>query len=262
MKTITKLLAMLLALMSASVQAQLIVEDPISIAQDAMNQVINLGQYVEMVGNQVNQINTMTQQLEQVTAYTQAFGDPSQITNITGAGDLVSGLRRQTLGKGIAELQQAASGIDSLQNNGGGLYQSIGTIRVDGRDVPRNSDLYRKYGAIENTTANYSQTYTEATQRSQEMRNSLAGTTNALQSASTDAEAQKLQGVIIGQAAQLEALNSQVAGAANSVLVQDVQNRNDAEKQEQAQIEADAAEWGRASTGFDSVLTLSGSMKK
>ena len=251
-----RLLCVIVILVGGQIRAQVIVEDPVSIAQDAMNQVMNLGQYVEMVSNQVQQITTMTQQLEQIQAYTKAVGDPAQILNVSGAGDLAASLRQQNIGKGIAELQSAASGTDSIAYDGNGLYQSIEPIRIGGVELQRNTNLYRKYGAVENAAANYSETYNAAEQRSQEMRQSLARTTEALQSASSDAETQKLQGVIAAQAAQLEELKGQVSTAASNVLVQDAQNRNDAEKQEQARIEADSAEWGRANSDFDAVLQL------
>lgn len=241
--------------------AQLVVEDVASIAQDAVNQVVDLGKYIEMVNNQVRQITTMTQELQQVTAYVKAFGDPSQLLNITGANELVSSLQQSGVGRTIGELQ-TASGIESLKNTGSGLYQSIASITVDGRDIPRNADLYKKFGALENTTSNYSQTYSDVGQRTQVLKGQLADTTNALQASSTDAETQKLQGVVTGQAAQLNALHGEVASAASTVLVQDVQNRNDAEKQEQAQIEADSAQWGQATAGFDAVLTLPAKMRR
>lgn len=81
-------------------------------------------------------------------------------------------------------------------------------------------------------------------------------TTRALQSATTDAEVQKLQGTLASQNAQLTALQGDVQNAATQVLVQDALNRNDEEKQEQARREKDAAEWGVINRDFDRVLTI------
>ena len=57
------LLIAVFVLAHVPLRAQLIVEDPISIAQDAIDSVVDLAEYVEMVNNQVQQINTMTQEL-------------------------------------------------------------------------------------------------------------------------------------------------------------------------------------------------------
>jgi len=253
---IIKWLKVLGLLMTVQARAQVIVEDPVSIAQDAINQVINLGQYVEMVNNQVQQITTMTQQLEQIQAYTRAAGDPAQVLDVSGGRLLASGLRQRDAGKTIIDLQNAASGAESLRYNGNGLYQSIEPIRIGRTEVQRNASRYRKYGAIEGAGINYSETYSDSLHRSQEVRQNLARTTEALQASSSDAETQKLQGVIAGQAAQLEELRAQAANAANNVMVQDALNRNDAEKQEEARIEADSAEWGQTNRDFDAVLQL------
>ena len=115
--------AIFLALPAA--RAQLIVEDVLSIAQDAVNQVVDLAKYVEMVNNQVQQINTMTQELQQTVAYVKAFGDPAQLLEITGVNELMSELDLSGIGQTLGEIQQTASGIQSLKNNATGLYQSI-----------------------------------------------------------------------------------------------------------------------------------------
>jgi hypothetical protein len=101
---------LVIATTGVSARAQLIVEDVASIAQDAVDQIVDLAKYVEMVNNQVQQINTMTQELQQVTAYVQAYGDPSQLLNIIGANELIDSLQQsgigQTLGAPSRQLQE------------------------------------------------------------------------------------------------------------------------------------------------------------
>jgi hypothetical protein len=80
-----------------------------------------------MVNNQLKQITTMTQQLQQVTAYVKAFGDPSSLLNITGANQLISSLRQTGVGETIGQLQQAAHGIQALQYTANGLYTNLGS---------------------------------------------------------------------------------------------------------------------------------------
>ena len=79
MKNLTLITAAAFLLALPAARAQLVVEDIASIAQDAVNQVVDLAKYVEMVNNQVQQINTMTQELQQTVAYVKAFGDPAQL---------------------------------------------------------------------------------------------------------------------------------------------------------------------------------------
>jgi hypothetical protein len=81
------------------VPAQVVVIDPAHIANNQANHLVDLAKYVEMVNNQLKQIITMTQELQQVTAYVKAFGDPSSLLNITGANQLISSLKQTGVGR-------------------------------------------------------------------------------------------------------------------------------------------------------------------
>lgn len=248
------LLAICIAAMPLAGHAQLVVEDPVSIAQDAVNQATDLAKYVQMVENQIQQIDTMTQELNQVTAYVKAFGDPSKLTSITGANQLVSGLQISGVGQPIENLQQSASGILSLGNNGNGLYPSITNTALSGITVSRDTDSYKPYGAVENTTSNYTAVYDDAVQRRQALKSQIADTVNQLQAATTDAETQKLQGVLTAQSAQLQAVDDEITQAASQVTVQDVANRNNQQKQQQANDEEMAADRQDAMTKFGGMM--------
>lgn len=254
MKTLTLIIAATLVFMLPAARAQLIVEDVASIAQDAVDQVVDLGKYIEMVNNQVQQINTMTQELQQVTAYVKAFGDPAQLLEITGANELVASLQQSGIGQTLGAIQQTASGIQSLKNNAEGLYQSITDVSLSGITVPRVELFYKPFGAVENASSNYRAVYDDAIQRRQTLKGQMVATVNQLQSATTDAETQKLQGVVTAQAAQLQTINQEVADAASQTVVQDIANRNNAEKQQQAQNEEIAAERHDALTKFGGMM--------
>ena len=209
-----------------------------------------------MIDKQVEQIDLLTSQLNQVTAYVDAFGDPSSLLNITGADKIISQLRLPSSGQLLGDLQRASSGATSLTNTSGGVYRPIESIHINGVEVPRHDELYRKYGALEDTETNYRTVHEESADRIKTLKEDISDTTRALQSATTDAEVQKLQGTLASQNAQLTALQGDVQNAATQVLVQDALNRNDEEKQAQAQREKDAAEWGITTKQFDKLMTL------
>jgi len=254
MKKLTLITFIAFAIALPSARAQLVVEDVASIAQDAVNQVVDLAKYVEMVDNQVQQITTMTQELQQTAAYVKAFGDPSQLLNVTGANQLVSSLQQSGVGQTLGALQQTASGIHSLANNANGLYQSISNTALSGISIPRVSDNYKPFGAMENTSSNYTSVYTDVMQRRQALKGQIAATIDQLQAATTDAETQKLQGVLTGQAAQLQAIDHEVDQATSQSVVQDIANRNDQQKQQEAQEEEIAADRQDAMTKFGTMM--------
>ncbi|MEP6509138.1 MAG: hypothetical protein ABJC63_13020 [Gemmatimonadales bacterium] len=222
--------------------AQIPVTDVAGFAQDTANEVLNLAEYIEMVSNQVEQINSLTQQLQQVTAYVKAFGDPSSLLEITGVSGLVADLQQSGVGQTIGELQQLASGVEALKANANGLYGSITDITSSGINVPRPEELYRKFAAVDRTTENYTTVYDDVVSRRKALKGQMVATAQQLQSASTDAETQKLSGVLASQGAELQALDSEVGFAASQALVQDIANRADAQKQENAHNEEIAAD--------------------
>ena len=74
----------------------------------------------------------------------------------------------------------------------------------------------------------------------------IAATTEQLKSATTDAEVQKLQGVLIGLSAALNNTDYEINQATTSALVQDIANRNDTQRQVQAQQQQQHAEFTEA----------------
>ena len=64
--------------------------NPISDALSEIQHFEDIAKAVEMINNQVEQINTLTQQLQQIQAYVKAFGDPEQLLSIVGADELIS----------------------------------------------------------------------------------------------------------------------------------------------------------------------------
>ena len=74
-------------------RAQWVVTNPISDALGEIQHFEDIAKAVEMINNQVEQINTLTQQLQQIQAYVKAFGDPSALVNIVGADALINSLQ-------------------------------------------------------------------------------------------------------------------------------------------------------------------------
>ena len=246
-------------LVAASVaNAQVVVIDPTAIAHNQANHVVDLAKYVEMVNNQIRQINTMTQELQQVTAYVKAFGDPSKLLNIVGANQLIGSLQQTGVGQTLTQLQRSANGLQALQYNGNGLYQSLGQTFTtpSGAQVPRLEDLYRKYGAIQDDSRNFQSVTTDVLARRANLRNQIASTTTQLQAATTDAETQKLTGVLVGYNAELATVDHEIDNAAGQVLTQDAENRADKERDDQARREERQAQIEESFRRYGEVFQL------
>jgi hypothetical protein len=237
MKFIASLIALLIAAPLA--RAQLVVIDPTAIARAQANHVVDLAKYVEMVNNQVTQINTLTQQLQQIQAYVKAFGNPEELVNIVGANQLIGSLQQSGIGQTIGQLQRTANGIEALRYNGNGLYTSLGQTLTTpgGAQVPRLDQLYRKFGAIQQDSRNFQSVTDDVLRRRESLRNDIATTTTKLQASTTDAETQKLTGVLVGYNAELATVDHEIDNATGQVVTQDAENRADRERQEEARRE-------------------------
>ena len=246
--------------LSITAHAQYVVTNPISDVLNEVMHVEDISKDLEMISNQVQQINALTQQLQQIQAYVKAFGNPEQLLNIVGADSLIESLNSSGVGQTLGQLQGLAQGVEALRNNANGLYQSIGTTFTTpgGIELPRAEDLYRKFAATQRAAQNFTSVYDDVSQRRATLKNQIAQTTEQLQASSTDAETQKLQGVLTGYNAELAAIDKEVDHALAESVVQDIQNRDDREKQEQARREEQKAEFSEAMRSYSQTFQING----
>ncbi|MEO8351665.1 MAG: hypothetical protein ABI680_08035 [Chthoniobacteraceae bacterium] len=256
MKQILPLIALLCGITTA--RGQLVVTNPVSDALGEIRHVEDITKAVQMINNQVQQINTLTKQLQQVQAYVKAFGNPEQLLRIVGADELISSLQQSGVGQTIGELQQLASGVEALRYDANGLYSSLGdTFKTpSGLKLPRVEDLYRKYGAVQKASRNFQRVTDDVLTRRETLRDQISTTTQKLQASTTDAETQKLTGVLVGYTAELEAVDREIDHAAAQVATQDAENRADRDRQEQARQEERQAELRESFRRYGEVFRL------
>ncbi len=257
MKQIASLIAALLLVASAT-RAQVVVTDPIAHTLSRVDHFQDLAKYIEMINNQVTQINTLTQQLQQIQAYVKAFGDPASLLNITGANQLIGSLQRTGIGQTLTQLQRTANGIQALQYSGNGLYPSLGQgfTTPGGATVPFTQQLYRKYGAIQDDSRNFQTVTDDVLKRRKALRDDIAATEQKLQASTTDAETQKLNGVLIGYNAELATVDHEIDNASGQIVAQDAENRADRERQEDARREERQAQMEESFNRYGEVFRL------
>src|SRR5438105_14588399 len=118
-------LALVTVGVTVSARAQWIVFDPTMNVQSILNTAREIAKYVEMINNQVQQIQSLTDQLNEFKHYETLFGDPKAVALAT-ANALTSELRRTELGKSLDTLMEAADGVAALTYNAAGLYHTVG----------------------------------------------------------------------------------------------------------------------------------------
>jgi membrane-associated HD superfamily phosphohydrolase len=251
---ITALIALPLAF---SARAQWVVYDPTSNIQQILDEAENMAEYVSMIDNQVQQITTLGNQLSEFKNYESLFGNPSQVV-LSMVAPLNADLQSLEPGKNLENLVSSADGNYALTYNDSGIYATVGVSfqTPRGQTVQRPADQYKPFAAINNAANNYVTVADNAAQRRATIKDQIAQTTQQLQNATTDAEVQKLHGVLTSLNADLASTDDEVNQAATSAMVQDIQNRNDQQKQIQALTEQQNAEFTEAISNYTAKFQL------
>ena len=254
-----KLIALALVTLGVTVsaRAQWVVFDPTAQIQSIINTAQEVAQFVTMVQNQVKQIQSLTDQLNEFKKYESLFGDPKAVI-LSTVQPLISDLRKTELGQTLTTLETTVNAGQAMVYNASGLFQSVGTTFTtpDGQTVTRRQTPYLPIAAVQKTTDNYLSTSTDAAARRVALKNEIAATTEQLKAATTDAEVQKLQGVLIGLSAALDNTDYEINQATASTLVQDVANRNEVQRQIEAKKEQQHAEFTEAIQKYGQTFRL------
>ena len=242
---------------TVTARAQWIVYDPTMNMQQIMAQAQNIAKYIQMIQNQVQQIQTLTDQLNEFKHYESLFGDPKAVL-LSTVQPLIGDLKKTELGQTLTTLENTISTTDAMLYSASGLFESVGTTFTtpNGQTITRQAIPFKPIAAVQKTTDNYLSVSTDAAARRVALKSQIAATTEQLKSATTDAEVQKLQGVLIGLTAALNNTDYEINQATTSALVQDIANRNDAQRQIEAKKEQQHAEFTEAVQKYGQTFRL------
>jgi hypothetical protein len=240
-----------------SARAQWIVYDPTSNIQQIIDQAVNIAKYVQMIDNQVQQIQTLTDQLSEFKNYEAVFGDPKKIV-LSMVPALNADLMKIEPVQNLENLLKVADGNYALTYNGSGIYANVGLnfTTPGGQTIQRPADLFKPFAAINRTADNFMAVATDTAARRVNIKSQIAQVIEQLKSATTDAEVQKLHGVLTSLNGDLASTDAEVNQAIGSTLVQDIQNRNDEQKQVQALTEQQNAEFTEAVSKYAAKFQL------
>jgi hypothetical protein len=240
-----------------SARAQYIVYDPTMNIQQIIDEAESIAKYVQMIDNQVQQIQTLTDQLNQFEHYEALFGDPSKVA-LPMVAALDTDLQSLEPVQSLENLVISADGNAALTFNDAGIYTTVGASfqTPRGQTIQRPADQYKSFAAVINSASNYVTVADSAAQRRATIKNQIAQTTQQLQNATTDAEVQKLHGVLTSLNSDLASTDDEVNQAASAAMVQDIQNRNDQQKQILALTEQQNAEFTEAVSNYTAKFQL------
>ena len=245
------------ATLAFSARAQWVVYDPTVNMEQIISEAENLAEFAQMIDNEVTQIQTLGDQLSEFKNYENLFGNPGQVA-LSMVPALDSDLQSLEPGLNLENLVANADGDIALTYNDDGIYPTVGATfqTPGGQTIQRPADQFKPFSAVINSASNYVAVADNAAQRRTAIKDQIAQTIQQLQSATTDAQVQKLHAVLTSLNGDLASTDDELNQAADSALVQDIQNRNDQQKQIQALTEQQNAEFEESMSNYTAKFQL------
>ena len=200
---------------------------------------------VEQINHQVQEIKSLEEQLSTLKHYVDLFGVPGN--NRTAINRVAFDLEKTELGKSLRSVLDHSSGENALMHDGGGLYLATQKeIPTTQGKSARDLASYKAFSPVQQCAANFVEVSQDVAQRRVAIKAEINTNLAALQAASTASEVAKITATLSAQTSALESLSQELLQAANAAVVQDIANRNDKARMEQALLEERHAQLGAA----------------
>jgi hypothetical protein len=229
-------------------RASTVVHDPIhtvlNVAQQLYGQVKQEAQHAEditkyttMIQKQLQQINQLTNVVNQNAEQLRRFGNPDTYVNMLGLDDLFEEVNKVKtgVGKTVADFTETANGIVALKYTGQGLYQDLSELPDKfGQKVQYETGNFKKFGMVQEMNDDYNTQLSGVNQSFNRLEDEVHDTAHQIDSAGSLVETEKLKAKLQAVQGTLDTNMHRASLAALKILVQGEMNRNDQARAEEA----------------------------
>ncbi len=229
-------------------RASTVVHDPIhtvlNVAQQLYGQVKQEAQHAEdvtkyttMIQKQLQQINQLTNIVNQNVEQLRRFGNPDTYVNMLGLDELFEEVNKVKtgVGKTVADFTETANGIAALKYTGQGLYQDLSELPDKfGQKVQYETGNFKKFGMIQEMNDDYNTQLAGVNQSFNRLENEVHNTAHQIDSAGSLVETEKLKAKLQAIQGTLDTNMHRASLAALKILVQAEMNRNDQARAQEA----------------------------
>jgi hypothetical protein len=233
---------------SAPGRASTVVHDPIhtvlNVAQQVYGQIKQEAQHAEditkyttMIQKQLQQINQLTNIINQDAEQLRRFGNPNTYVNMLGLEGLFEEVNKVKMGVGrtVSDFTEAANGIAALKYTGQGLYQDLSELPDKfGQKVQYQTGNFKKFGMVQDMNDDYNTQLSAVNQSFKRLEDEVLNTTHQIDSAGSLVETEKLKAKLQAVQGTVETNMHRASLAALKVLVQGELNRNDQGRAQEA----------------------------
>ena len=225
-----------LTLLTPGLRAQWAVFDVAALQQN----ITNYAALVEQLARQAEQIGNQIQQIRHMEDHLRRMGDMADVKAIVGFPEFHVDVRFPSKIRRWDETIVLVDGSGIFGDTRGGIFQPI-TIEFpgfDGKPINRTPQIYKPTHEITVRVDNFREVQADVYERRADLRDAIARTSEALQAATTEAEAKKLEAILNAQYSQLGALDSEVLLTAAEIQVKAAESEAVFSAQEEADAEA------------------------
>lgn len=232
----------------ATARATVVMHDPIhtvmNIAQQVYGQVKqemqhaeDISKYATMIQKQLEQINQLTNIINQDIEQLQRFGNPDTYVNMLGLDQLFQEINsiKAGVGKTVSDFSSVANGLSALKYTGQGLYQDLSTLTDKfGQPMYYETASFKKFGVLQEMNDDYNRQLAAVNQAFNQLENDVRDTASQINSAGSLVETEKLKAKLEALQGNLDSNMNRASVAALKVLVQSEVNRNDQARLQEA----------------------------
>ena len=229
-------------------RASTVVHDPIhtmlNVAQQLYGQIKQEAQHAEditkyttMIQKQLQQINQLTNIVNQNVEQLRRFGSPETYVNMLGLDQLFEEVNKVKIGVGktVSDFTETANGMAALKYTGQGLYQDLsGLPDKFGQKVQYQTGNFKKFGMVQEMNDDYNTQLSGVNQSFNRLEEEVHNTAHQIDSAGSLVETEKLKAKLQAVQGTLNANMHRASLAALKILVQGEMNRNDQARSQEA----------------------------
>ena len=229
-------------------RASTVVHDPIhtmlNVAQQLYGQIKQEAQHAEditkyttMIQKQLQQINQLTNIVNQNVEQLRRFGSPDTYVNMLGLDQLFEEVNKVKtgVGKTVSDFTETANGLAALKYTGQGLYQDLSELPDKfGQKVQYQTGNFKKFGMVQEMNDDYNTQLSGVNQSFNRLEDEVHNTAHQIDSAGSLVETEKLKAKLQAVQGTLNTNMHRASLAALKILVQGEMNRNDQARSQEA----------------------------
>jgi hypothetical protein len=183
--------------------------------------------WADQLARMREQVDTMRKHLDTLNDMKSAVGNPAQAVGLIDSHFIGSELGQSGLGATFGELARVGGSVSGLTGEVKGLYAPINVTNPLERLNVSGPDVFGKFRAVESAFSRYADVLEDTRRREKDIELKLKDAVARLDTAATDAEAQKIQGELAALESARARLAKEADDAATQVDALNTLNEND-----------------------------------